>query len=265
MEPSFTPAPIGSIFDSHAHYDDGRFEENRNAMLTAQQKDFGVAAILNCGSDIASSKAGIALAEQYPFMFAAVGIHPEAVGYDTDVEAIRRLSQCKKVVAIGEIGLDYYWSKENADIQKDLFAKQLKLANELGFPVVIHDREAHEDTMTLLRTERPRGVLHCFSGSPQMAEEVLKLGLYLGIGGALTFKNAKKLPDVVRIAPLESLLLETDAPYMAPEPFRGKTNQSGYLSLVAQRIAEIKQISPDEVMAITKTNACRLFGIPLLP
>ncbi len=246
------------IFDSHAHLDDTRFDGIRDELLSSMNKN-GVCGIISCGCDTESSKRAIELSEKYGFVYSAVGYHPENLKDGVDLEEIERLSRHKKCVAIGEIGLDYYWEKENADLQKEVFKKQLELAKRADKPVIIHDRDAHGDTLEILKKYKPAGVLHCFSGSYEMAEEVLKMGMYIGVGGVITFKNAKKLPDVVRDLPADRLLLETDCPYLAPEPFRGKLCFSGMIKLTAEKIAEIRGVSAEEILKISKANAERLF------
>ena len=248
------------IFDSHAHYDDEKFDEIRDELLRTMTAH-GVCGIITCGCDGKSSRAALGLAEQYDFIYAAVGIHPENLNSKTPLDEIEALSSHKKCVAIGEIGLDYYWDKEHQAEQKEVFAKQLELANCLSLPVIVHDRDAHADTLTLLQEYRPRGVVHCFSGSPETASELLKLGLYLGVGGVITFKNAKRLPEVVRMIPDDRLLLETDCPYLAPEPFRGKICHSGMITLTAEKIAEIRGTTPAEILRRSRENVRALFGV----
>lgn len=247
------------IFDSHAHYDDPKFDGIRDELLDGLPKH-GVFGVINCGCDTESSKKALALAEKYPYIYAAAGIHPENIGGGTP-EEIKALAGHKKCVAIGEIGLDYYWVSDNKEDQKRLFEEQLELANSLSMPVIVHDRDAHADTLELLKKHRPKGVLHSFSGSAEMAAEILKLGMYLGIGGALTFKNARKLPEVVEMLPLNRLLLETDAPYMTPVPYRSKLNHSAMIYFTAAKIAEIKNTSPETILNTSKENTEKLFGI----
>ena len=246
------------IFDTHSHYTDEQFDDIEQLFLKLKEEN--VSEIITCGTDIESSKQCIALSEKYPFVYAAVGFHPEELTRtDVDLKTIEILAQNKKCVAIGEIGLDYYWNKENKDKQKDGFIAQLKLAEKLGLPVIVHDREAHGDTLDILRDSRPKGVLHCFSGSVEMAKEIIKLGMYIGVGGVVTFKNARQLPDVINVIPMDKILLETDAPYLAPEPFRGKRNDSSLIPYIAQKVGDIKGISKEEVLKITRENAYRLF------
>ena len=246
------------IFDTHSHYTDEQFDDIEQLFLKLKEEN--VSEIITCGTDIESSKQCIALSEKYPFVYAAVGFHPEELTRtEVDIEAIRLLCQKEKCVAIGEIGLDYYWNKENKDKQKDGFISQLKLAEKLGLPVIVHDREAHGDTLDILKEYCPKGVLHCFSGSVEMAKEIIKLGMYIGVGGVVTFKNARQLPDVINAIPMDKILLETDAPYLAPEPFRGKRNDSSLIPYIAQKVGDIKGISKEEVLKITRANAYRLF------
>ena len=247
------------IFDSHAHNDDQKCDGIREELL-AELPRRGVCGVINCGCDTESSKKSLALAESYPYIYAAAGIHPENIGGGTTAE-IKSLAGHKKCVAIGEIGLDYYWVSDNKEEQKQLFEEQLELANSLSMPVIVHDRDAHADTLELLKKHRPKGVLHSFSGSVEMAAEILRLGMYIGIGGALTFKNARKLPEVVEMLPTDRLLLETDAPYMTPVPYRSKLNHSAMIYFTASKIAEIKNISPEAIFKAAKENTEKLFGI----
>lgn len=249
------------IFDTHAHYDDNAFESDRDSLLASLAKQ-GVCGILNAGTNMTSSKKAIELSQKYPYIYSAVGIHPECISdKDINFSDLENLSKNKKVVAIGEIGLDYHYNSDNKALQIDYFEKQILMANKLSLPILVHDREAHNDTLNLLRKHKPKGVVHCFSGSLEMAEEILKLGMFIGVGGVVTFKNAKKLVEVVENIPLESILLETDAPYMAPVPNRGKRCDSSYIKFTAQKVAEIKNKSYEEILSQTKFNAIRLFGL----
>ncbi len=247
------------IFDSHAHYDDAKFDGEREALL-AELPSRGVCGVVNCGCDTASSKTALRLADSYGYIYAAVGIHPENIGGGT-VNEIRTLVKHKKCVAIGEIGLDYYWVSDNKEQQKELFSQQLELANEINKPVIVHDRDAHSDTLELLKKHRPKGVVHSFSGSTEMAKEILKLGMYIGIGGVITFKNAKKLPEVVKMLPEDRFLLETDAPYLTPVPYRSKINNSAMIYLTAQKIAEIRNTDTAHILMTARENEKNLFGI----
>lgn len=248
------------IFDSHAHYDDAKFDLCRNELLNELPQK-GVCHIITCGCDGKSSRAALALAADYDYIYAAVGIHPGNISSSASLKEIKELAAAKKCVAIGEIGLDYYWSKENRSEQIKLLEAQLELANRLELPVIIHDREAHSDTLELLQKHRPRGVVHCFSGSPEMAREVLALGMYIGIGGVITFKNARRLPEVVEMLPSDRLLVETDCPYLAPEPHRGSLCDSSMIRYTAEKIAELRNSSAEEILRLSKTNAKKLFMI----
>lgn len=248
------------IFDSHAHYDDERFDGILQELLpTLNQK--GVGKIVNCGCDFQSNKKCLKIAENFNFVYSAVGIHPGNIDSNTTLSDIENFAKHDKCVAIGEIGLDYYWVSDNKEKQKEIFIKQILLAKQLDLPIIVHDREAHADVLEILKKYKPKGVVHSFSGSVEMAEEILKLGMYLGIGGVITFKNAKKLPDVVKMLPMDKMLLETDAPYLTPVPFRSKTNHSEMIYLTAQKIAEIKEKTVEEILNSTYKNAENLFGI----
>ena len=318
------------IFDTHAHLDDAAFDDDRRELLTAmhtgsEDYPFPVSYILNCGANLATSRAGVELAEQYDFIYAAVGVHPDdaaelfvaegptgsgagaadiadsayiaadiantAAGQtgsagqggtagaadtacyrinEAKIDELRRLTNSRRVLAIGEIGLDYYWDKCPREMQKAAFLRQWELAIELGLPIEIHSREAAEDTMRLVKDmyaaeqAAGRGLradLHCYSYSAEQAEEYLRMGFYFGVGGVLTFKNARKIREVVDMLPVERILLETDSPYLAPVPHRGGRNCSGYLNLVAQEIAQIKGLTAEEVCRITDDNARRFFGL----
>lgn len=254
---------MNGIFDTHAHYDDEQFDSDR-AELFASFKNKGVELIMNCATNLESVKSTLALANENDFIYAAVGLHPEdiLVSDESEIEVIKRTALGeKKVKAIGEIGLDYYWKEVPREKQLVFFEKQILLAKELDLPVIVHDREAHEDTLNLIKKYKPKGVMHCFSGSAEMAKEVLKTGMYIGIGGALTFKNAKKILKVADEVPIEKILLETDCPYMAPVPFRGKRNDSSLIKYVAERLGEIKGMSAEEVIDICNKNGRKMFEI----
>lgn len=248
------------IFDSHSHYDDERFDGVRDNLFTEMHQN-GVCGIVTCGCDEKSSKSALNLAEQYDFVYAAVGIHPENINSGTTIEQIKSLAQHKKCVAIGEIGLDYYWQTNTREEQIEVFEKQILLAQELDLPIIVHDRDSHADTLEILKKHKPKGVVHCFSGSVEMAKEVIKLGMYIGVGGVITFKNAKKLPDVVKIIPDDLLLVETDCPYLAPEPHRGALCHSGMIKYTAQKIAEIRNTDSEYILNLTAQNAKQLFNI----
>ncbi len=253
---------MATIFDTHAHYYDKRFDEDRDDVLRAMLAD-SVGGIINCGTDIASSEKCLTLAERYDNTFAAVGFHPEdleGASFD-DLRVIEEYLSRDKVVAVGEIGLDYYWDASPRPVQQEWFVRQMQLAKAHNMPVIVHDRDAHEDTLRLLKQEQPRGVLHAFSGSVEMAKEIVKLGMYIGLGGVVTFKNARKTVEVAQAIPLDRLLLETDAPYMAPVPFRGRRNDSTLIAFVASRIAEIRGTTAEEILAVTTENAKAVFGI----
>lgn len=254
----FYPFDEPLITDTHAHYDDKRFEDSYDEFFKTLKTN-GVLKIINCGCDIESSKKCIELSNKYDICYTAVGYHPGNLKGDIDLKKIEELIFNEKVVAIGEIGLDYYWRQDNKEEQKEVFIGQLDMAKKLDLPVIIHDRDAHADTLEILKQKKPKGVVHCFSGSREMAKEIINLGLYIGIGGVLTFKNAKKLLEVAEFIPMDKILLETDAPYMAPEPYRGKTNNSALILYVAEKLAEIKGVSTKEILTITTKNAETLF------
>lgn len=252
------------IFDTHAHYDDESFDGDREKVIN-EIKESGVIGVLNCGASLEGARSSLELARKYDFFYAAVGIHPEHADIVNGnvLDEIRNMAKDEKVKAIGEIGLDYYY-EENPDreIQKQAFRKQMQLAKELKLPVIIHDRDAHMDTLSIMK-EFPEvtGVVHCFSGSVEFARECLKLGYYIGFTGVLTFKNAKKLVEVAREVPLDKFLLETDCPYMAPTPFRGKRNRSDYIKYIIEQMAEIKDISEELVCELNISNIKVLLSI----
>lgn len=252
----------GMIFDSHAHYDDERFDGVRDELLFGIKKQ-NVCGILHCATDYKSSLLAVEYTKKYPQFYAAVGIHPQEVKADTAfcAEDFAPLIANERVVAMGEIGLDYYWDTSFKQQQKQILVAQIEFAKAKDLPISFHDREAHADSLEILKATRPRGVVHCFSGSAEMAQEILKLGMYIGVGGVVTFKNSKKLQEVVAATPIERILLETDAPYLAPEPLRGKTNNSAYIKYVAERVAEIKNMTVDDVLSITTGNTKALFNI----
>ena len=253
------------IFETHAHYDDEAFAQDRENLLASMQKH-GIGHIVNACASVESLKDTEELMEKYPFVYGAFGIHPDDAEKMTEetLEEIRRLSRLPKSVAIGEIGLDYYWHKEESEHQRqqEMFRAQMDIAREEKLPFMIHSRDAAEDTLNIVRDYMKKdmsgGIIHCFSYSKEIAAEYLKMGLYLGIGGVLTFKNAKKLKEVAAMAPLSQIVLETDCPYMSPEPHRGKRNSSLNLPYVAAALAEIKGITPEEVIAVTEENAKKL-------
>lgn len=250
-------------FDSHAHYDDERFEEDRHTLLESM-KEKNVGLIVNAAADMASCKTGIELAKTYPFIYCSIGVHPHDVKSltEADLEEMKQLATFEKVVAIGEIGLDYYYDYSPREEQRSWFKKQLLLAKELDLPVIIHSREACQETFDIIMESGVKeGVIHCFSGSHELAKEYVKRGFYIGIGGSLTFKNAKKAVKVVEEIGLEHIVIETDAPYLTPVPHRGERNDSSYLKYVVDKIAEIKDVSSEEVADITCQNAKKLFRI----
>jgi len=256
------------ILDTHAHYDDEAFDADREELLESLQPN-GIEKVVNVCASIDGLQNTVALMEKYPFVYGAVGVHPDDADKMTQetLDEIRRLSHLDKMVAIGEIGLDYYWHKEKEEheIQQKMFRAQLDIAREEKMPFMIHSREAAEDTLNIVREYMQGGmyggIIHCFSYSREIAAEYLKMGLYLGIGGVVTFKNAKKLKETVQYAPLSQLVLETDCPYMSPEPNRGKRNSSLNLPYVAQAIAELKGITAEEVIDVTRQNAEKLLGV----
>ena len=250
-------------FDTHAHYDSGAFNADREEILAALP-EAGVALVVNPGCEVRSSEAAIGLAERFSHVWAAVGIHPEDMNdmSDGDLDKIEQLSKHPRCVAVGEIGLDYYWDASRKEEQKALFIEQLRLALRRDLPVIVHDREAHGDCLDIVR-QFPglRGVFHCYSGSVEMAQELLKRGWYLGFDGPITYKNARKALEVLEICPLDRILIETDSPYLSPVPMRGKRNDSRNLVYVTEKIAEIKGITPQEAAAITMENGKKLFNI----
>lgn len=253
------------IFDSHAHYDDEDFDRDREELLSGMSS-CGVGQIVNVGASIASSKRSFALAKQYDFMHCAVGIHPSETEEMTDEKLLwlKELSREEEVVAIGEIGLDYHWETPAKDLQKYWFIKQLQLAKECRMPIIIHSREAAKDTLEIMQTHADHangGVIHCFSYEKEMARIYTDMGYYIGIGGVLTFKNGRKTKEVVADIPLSKIVIETDCPYLSPEPFRGRRNDSSNLQYVVNAIANIKGISEEEVRKTTYENACRLYRL----
>lgn len=253
------------IFDTHAHYDDEAFDEDREALLESLEKN-QITKIVNVGADISSSRATISLTKQYPFIYGAIGVHPSETKELTqkDMDWVREASKSSKIVAIGEIGLDYYWGEPEKEVQKKWFREQIKIAKEEKLPVIIHSRDAAKDTLEIMKeecAEEVGGVIHCFSYSAEMAKEYIQMGFYIGIGGVVTFKNAKKLKEVVEQIPLESIVLETDCPYLAPEGRRGERNCSLYLPRVIQEISSLKQIEESTVIEQTYQNAIQLYHL----
>ncbi len=252
------------LFDTHAHFDDSQFDADRDEAIISL-KDHGVSYVVNIGADMQGSHDSIALAEKYDFIYATVGVHPHEVGNMTeaDIDTLRKLSKHPKVKAIGEIGLDYHYEDGTCpEIQRKWFVRQLELATELNMPVVIHDRESKGECLEILKEHNiSNGVVHCYSGSAETAKEILKLGMMISFTGVLTFKNARRAIEACAEIPIERLMIETDCPYMAPEPHRGERNFSGYVEYVARKIAEIKGMTFDDVAAITTENAKRFYGI----
>lgn len=254
------------IIDTHAHYDDERFDEDRDELLLSMREK-GVEAIVNASASLKGCYDSLALAEKYDFMYFLAGIHPsDALDLEIDgnFDKIKGMAMHNKCVAVGEIGLDYYWDEPERSIQKKWFEAQLNLANEINKPINVHSRDAYADTMDIIKSTKAYengGIIHCFSYGVECAREFLDMGFMLGIGGVLTFKNGKKLKEVVEYAPLDQLVLETDCPYLSPEPFRGKRNHSGNIKYVAEKLAEIKNISVEEVIRATRENAFRVYKI----
>lgn len=251
------------ILDTHTHYDDEAFNEDRDQLLPALITN-GIEKVINIGATLKSTQNTVELMEKYPFVYGAVGVHPEGVAEMTDesIDWLKELCKYNKTVAVGEIGLDYYWDEPDKEIQKYWFRRQLQLAKEEKLPVVIHSRDAAKDTIDIMKEEHSEeigGVIHCYSYAKETAKIFLDMGFVFGIGGVITFKNAKKLKEAVEYIPMDAILLETDCPYLAPEPYRGKRNNSLYLSHVVAKIAEIKGISTDKVEQITMENAMRVF------
>lgn len=254
------------LIDSHAHLDDRKYDEDRDAVL-ARAREAGVETIINIGYDLRSSGASVQLATEHPFIYAAVGFHPsDSKGYtDKAEEQLRQWCLTEpKVVAVGEIGLDFHWDNLPREVQREVFRRQIRLAKDVKKPIVIHDREAHGEIMEILRDERAGetgGVLHCFSGSLEMAKLCLKMGFYISLAGPVTFTNAPKVREIAAQVPLDRLLIETDSPYLTPHPHRGKRNESAHVRLVAEAVASARGIALDELAVATTANAKRLFGI----
>ncbi len=253
------------IFDTHAHYDDDAFDEDRESLLSSLPEN-GIGGVVNVGASLSSCRQTLALLEQYPFFYGAIGVHPSETAELTEESFawLRTAAKTARVVAVGEIGLDYYWEEPDHKTQKEWFHRQLALAGELGLPVIIHSRDAASDTLQILKehqAEQLGGVIHCYSYSLALAKEYEKMGFYFGIGGVVTFKNARKLAEVVTYLPLDRIVLETDAPYLAPVPLRGSRNSSVNLPYIAQRIAELKDVSYEEVIKRTCENAKKLYHL----
>ncbi len=252
------------IYETHTHFDDKAFDEDRDEAIK-KAMDAGVGRFVNVGASMESSRTGMELAHTYPFFLAAVGVHPEDCGdlTEKDIEQLRKYSEDEDVVAIGEIGLDYYWDEPDRSVQKEWFSRQIALAREVKLPVIIHSRDAAADTVDILKAENAPdvgGILHCFSYGVEVAKQCLNMGFFIGVGGVVTFRNGRKLKEVVEYTPLESIVTETDSPYMAPTPMRGKRNSSEYLPYIINEIANIKGVTPSYVETVTYENAVRLFG-----
>lgn len=253
-----------NIFDAHAHYDDEQFDSDRDQVIEELHQD-GIVGVLNCGASMEGSRYSVKLADKYEMFYAAVGVHPEFADSfcDQSLMEIKELSKNPKVKAIGEIGLDYHYDENpERNVQKEVFTRQMELADNLGLPVIIHDREAHGDTLEIIsRFKNVKGEIHCFSGSVEFARECIKLGYYIGFTGVVTFKNAKKVIDVAREVPLDRIVVETDCPYMAPVPMRGKRNRSEYIGFTMDKIAEIRNMSSSELSCITISNTRNLLNL----
>lgn len=255
------PCPLPMI-DTHAHYDDSAYDGCRDALID-ELEAYGIKAIINNSTDQhASADCCLRLSREHACCYSAYGVHPQCLDDNgpLDIDSLAELLKDKKCVALGEIGLDYHYTDENAALQREVFCRQLELAGELDIPVIVHDREAHSDTLEILKKYRPKGVVHCFSGSLELAREVIALGMYLGIGGVLTYGNARKLVEVTENSPLDRLLLETDAPYLPPTPFRGQRNDSSLMVKVAERAALLRGLTPEQFIGATTENAEQLFN-----
>jgi len=251
------------IFDSHAHYNDSKFNEDRLELLSTMTEN-NIGYIMNAADSMESIKKIMTLCEKFPFLYMSVGVHPENTREmtDKDLELLEKYTEYDKVKAIGEIGLDYYYDDVEKSIQKKWFIRQIELANKVNLPIIVHDRDAHADTVDILKNNlKTGGVLHCFSGSREIAREVLNLGMYIAFGGTLTFKNARKTREVLEYLPLDRILVETDCPYLSPEPNRGKRNSSLNIPYILETIAQIKGISIEKAEEITCKNAKKCFGI----
>jgi len=250
------------LIDSHAHLDDRKFNNDRDAAIAAIHAA-GVTNVINIGADMRSSRESVKLAKAHDFLYAAVGVHPHYAAKMTedDIVELKSLAENEKVVAIGEIGLDYFRNISPREVQQRWFRAQLQLASELNLPVIVHDRDAHQDCVDILKDENiSNGVMHCYSGSAEMAKELINMGFYISFSGVITYKNARSAVDALRSVPLERLLIETDCPYLSPEPYRGERNSSEYMPIIAKKAAEIKEISYEEICNITAENTRRLFN-----
>ncbi|NSW89742.1 MAG: TatD family hydrolase [Firmicutes bacterium] len=253
------------LFDTHAHYDDERFDKDRYEVIEKVHQE-GVSYIINASSDVKSVRVSVELAQKYPYVYAAIGIHPHNAEEvcSNIIPSLYEWAACDKVVAIGEIGLDYYYDFTPREVQIRCFAEQISVAKELSLPIIVHNRDSHEDILRIIKGENAKevgGVFHCFSGSVEMAREVLNNNFYISVGGPVTFKNARRVLEVLKYVPDDRLLVETDCPYLTPEPYRGKRNDSGYLKYIVEKVAEIKGMTFEETAEITMGNARRLFGV----
>lgn len=251
-----------NIFDTHSHYDDPQFDGDRDELLNSLPQK-GIIGVVSCGCDPETTRFNAQLAEKYDYIYFAAGFHPENLeGLKAgDLAMVEQYAKQKKCVAIGEIGLDYHWMASSKEVQKEFFAAQCELANKLDMPVIVHDREAHADTLEILKQYKPKGVLHCFSGSAETAKEIVKMGMYIGLNGVATFKNARKSIEAAKAIPIERLVLETDCPYLAPVPCRGKRNDSSFIPYIAERLGGELGISAQELLNITAQNAKRLYEL----
>lgn len=251
-----------NIFDTHSHYDDEKFNPDREAILNNLQSQ-GVSLVVSCGCDIDSTQFNFDLAQKYDYIYFAAGFHPENLQGATldDLKIIEKFAQNEKCVAIGEIGLDYHWMDSPKEVQREFFEAQIELAKNLDIPVIVHDRDAHGDTLDILKSTKPKGVVHCFSGSREMAREIIRLGMYIGLNGVVTFPNARKSLEVVKEIPIERLVLETDCPYLAPTPVRGKRNDSSNIPYIAEKIGEVLGMDAQEILDITNKNAKKLYNL----
>lgn len=253
------------LIDSHAHLDDDRFHKDREEVINSL-KENGISLVINPGSDLQSSISAVKLSEQYDNIYAAVGVHPHSASEmdEGTIEILKAFGKREKVIAIGEIGLDYYYDNSPRDVQRKWFKRQMELAKELNLPIIVHSREANQETFDMIKDESDGkliGVLHCYSGSPEMAKEYVKLGFYISLAGPVTFKNAKMPKEVAKVVPIDRLLVETDSPYLTPEPHRGKRNEPLYVRHVAAMIAELRGMTIDDLSRATSENTKRLFNI----
>lgn len=254
------------LFDTHAHLNDPKFDEDREDVIKRAQEKYDVSRVVNIGYNRETIQTCLELAEAYDFIYAAVGWHPHDAKHmrDDDLAWIEQLAAHEKVVALGEMGLDYYWNNSPRDVQADVFRRQITLAKKVNLPIIIHDRDAHEEVVQILKEEHAEevgGVMHCFGGDWEIAKQCLSLGFYIGLGGPVTFKKADDVREIARKVPIDRLLIETDCPYLAPEPKRGKRNETGYVYYVAEKMAEVRGMSTEQLAAQTTENACRLFNL----